>query len=57
MVRPVAALRDQLRKRFPAVFAFYKRRVRQHVARHDSHYAIASWINAGLALRRDLKPR
>ncbi len=45
------ALRDQLRRRLPGVFSFYKRRIRRHVARHDSHYAIADWVNKGLNLR------
>jgi len=48
------ALRDHLRRRFPALFAFYKRHVRRHIARHDSHYDIASWVNQGLALRTRL---
>lgn len=51
---PTVALRDHLRRRLPGVFAFYKRRVRRHVARHDVHYVIASWVNEGLALRRRL---
>ena len=36
------------------MFAFYKRRVRKHVARGDAHYAIASWVNDGMELRRRL---
>jgi FkbM family methyltransferase len=48
------ARRDQLRRRFPWIFAFYKRRIRRHVARHDAHYTIASWVNEGLALRGSL---
>lgn len=48
------SLRNQLRMQFPALFDFYKRQVRRHVARHDSHYAIASWVKQGLSLRRRL---
>lgn len=48
---PARALRDRLRRLFPSAFAFYKRHVRRHVARNDSHYAIASWVNEGIALR------
>lgn len=47
----IRALRDYLRKRFPGVFAFYKRHIRALVARRDSHYAIARWVNQGFALR------
>lgn len=36
------------------MFAFYKRRVRRYVAGREPHYAIASWVNEGLALRRRL---
>jgi len=43
-----------LRRRFPGIFAFYKRWVRRHIARGDPHYAIASWVNVGLALRQRL---
>lgn len=51
---PIRELRDQLRKRFPRAFAFYKRRVRRHVARRDPHYAIAAWVKEGLVLRSRL---
>ena len=50
----IRALRDGLRSRFPRVFAFYKLRVRRHVARRDPHYAIASWVEIGLTLRERL---
>jgi len=45
------AVRNGLRARFPRVFALYKRRMRRHVMRGDAHYAIARWVNDGLALR------
>jgi FkbM family methyltransferase len=50
----VRALRNQLRLRLPGVFALYKRRLRRHVARTDSHYAIAAWVDHGIALRSRL---
>ena len=50
----IRALRDAARTRFPGVFAYYKLRVRRHVARRDPHYEVASWVNLGLALRERL---